>query len=244
MRGAPGARSSEGATGGRPCPASCAGLWPPKQEPCHGRPSGTVGTEPGGDSLLPWLNLCHPPWDGPRGQRAQHGPTRPGRGGSVGLLAQTVKDPRMSCPPHLFGWFSQSRRGVPSAGGVEKQDPQAPLGGLQTGAARPENSVEGPRTLTTEAPYDPAIPAPVYPAGTRPPSPGDIGTRGHRRVSAAARACRQPVPVGDSMLLGRKEENPPLVTTWLALEGTTLSDMSQPETDQRRAVHSRAESKS
>lgn len=174
-----------------------AGRAPPHVQDCapktgtsRGQPSGTVGTEPGGDILPPWLSLCHLLGMGPRG-----------RGQSTALRGQG----------QVGVWGSWPRRLRNPERAVTTPVPMALT--EQTGAEC-RQGVEGraPRALMVALPYGPAIPARVHPEET---SPRDIGTpwslpRVHGSQGLQAACVRQQHrDTRDGMLLGHEKDPAP-----------------------------------
>lgn len=169
-----------------PAPPHVQDCGPQNRSPATASPWGLREQSQGATSSCPGSISVTPLGMGPegRGQRAEHGPARPRQGGSVGLLAPTDKEPRVSRHPHPLGWLSRSARG-PSAGGAWRHGPLTRC----CGQGRPgqpgrkavwrglENEKQNPR------PHEPATPAAERPGETGSPSP---------RVSAASPRSRGP----------------------------------------------------
>lgn len=208
-------------TPGRPCPPSLQDCGPQNRSPATASPWGLREQSQGATSSCPGSISVTPLGMGPegRGQRAEHGPTRPRQGGSVGLPAPTGKEPRVSRHPHPLGWLSRSARGAECRRGVEARAPHALLRAGQAGAARPESRVEGPRKRKAEPPTTRAS----DPGSGAPRGDGIAVSEGQRRESAQPGLDRH------------KEEETAARDATAGLEGIRLSGASRPE-DRRRAV--------
>ena len=124
-----------------------------------------------------------------------------------------------------------------------KGNPNAPLVGMQNGAATVENSMEFPQKVKNELPYDPAIPLlGTYPKNPETPNQKNLCTPMFMAVLFTIAKCwKQPkCPSVDEQIkklwyiytmeyyaAERMKEHLPFATAWIELETITLSEISQ-----------------
>ena len=133
-----------------------------------------------------------------------------------------------------------------------KGNPSALLGGMQTGAATVENSVEFPQTLKIELPFDPALPLlALCPKNTEISIQKNLCTLMFIAVLfTIARCWKQPkCPSVNEWIkklwyiytmafyaAERKKGLLPFMTAWMELESIMLSEISQAVKDKYHVI--------